>query len=86
MTYKVVIADKAKKNIKRLDKQTQTRIVKAIKKLAENPRPNGCKALQGEFKGLTRIRIGDYRIIYEIVDNMLIITVLTVAPRGGIYS
>jgi mRNA interferase RelE/StbE len=86
MKYEVIIDKKALEYLERLPKNVRIRIRNKIDGLAGNPRPSGCKALQGEFKGLTRIRVGDYRIIYEIIDNMLIIAVLTVAPRGGVYS
>jgi mRNA interferase RelE/StbE len=53
--------------------------------LATNPRPANCKKLKG-FKGLYRIRAGDYRIIYRIEDNALIIEVIRIGDRKDIYS
>ena len=56
----------------------------AIHSLAENPRPSGYKKMMG-YENLYRIRVGDWRIIYAIEDDKLVILILTVAPRGRIY-
>lgn len=52
--------------------------------LEENPRPHGVKAMAGH-KGLFRIRVGDYRILYEIDDTAHVVTVTRVRPRGAAY-
>ncbi len=52
--------------------------------LAFDPRPSGCKKLKG--RNAYRIRIGDYRAIYDIIDNKLIITVINVAHRKDVYE
>jgi len=52
--------------------------------LEENPRPHGVKAMAGH-KGLFRIRVGDYRILYEIDDTARVVTVTRVRPRGAAY-
>ncbi len=57
-----------------------------IQALATNPRPLGCKALQGGWRGYTRIRSGDYRIIYRIEDDRLIVMVVKVGNRRDIYD
>lgn len=76
------------KNLKKLDKAQAKLILAWIKKnLVETiePRAQG-KALQGQFKGLWRYRVGNYRIIAEIKDNELIILLLAVAHRKNIYT
>ncbi len=57
---------------------------KAIHSLAENPRPNGYIKLKG--KDAYRIRVGDYRIIYEIIDKILLVDVIDVGHRSDIYE
>lgn len=58
-----------------------------VSKLADNPRPDGCVKLKGERKlPLYRIRIGDYRVIYAIQDQQLIVLVIQVGHRKGIYK
>jgi mRNA interferase RelE/StbE len=61
-----------------------TRIVKRLQELANDPRPNGYKKLKG--RGGYRIRIGDYRIIYEIEDNKLVVLVIDIGHRKDIYN
>ena len=59
-------------------------LLDAIETLAENPRPKGCKKLKG--RSGFRIRKGDYRIIYDIYDNVLIIDIIAVGHRRDIYD
>ena len=58
----------------------------AIDGLAENPRPDGVKKLKGSEEDLYRIRVGDYRIIYEVYDIRLIVNVVAVAHRREVYE
>lgn len=60
------------------------RVVARLEALAEEPRPHGCRKLRGQ-DDLYRIRIGDYRAIYSIVDNRLIVLVVAVGHRRDIY-
>jgi mRNA interferase RelE/StbE len=83
MTYSVTILRSAQKQLAKLDSQTRNRIASAIYALADNPRPSGCKKLTG--RSAWRIRIGTYRVIYEIQDNELIILVVTIAHRREVY-
>jgi len=82
--WQVVIHRKAEKTIKRLRGEMLERTRQAIRSLAENPRPIGYKKMMG-YDNLYRIRVGDWRIIYAIEDDKLIVLVLEVAPRGRIY-
>lgn len=70
--------------MRKLDRHTAIRIVNAIGELANNPRPHGCIQLRGG-SGEYRIRVGNYRIIYDIQDQELIILVLRVGHRREIY-
>lgn len=88
MKYKVIFSERAKKEIKKLDKQISALIVGwIIKNLdgCENPRRFG-KALKGDKSGQWRYRIGDYRIICEIIDNEITILVLEVGHRRSVYD
>ena len=82
--WKIIIHRKAEKTLKRLSGEMLERTRKAIGALAENPRPGGYKKMTGH-KELYRIRGGQWRIIYKIEAEELIILILTIAPRGGVY-
>ena len=82
--WQVMIHRKAEKTIKRLRGEMLERTRLAIRSLSDNPRPIGYKKIIG-YDNLYRIRVGDWRIIYAIEDDRLIVLVLEVAPRGRIY-
>jgi mRNA interferase RelE/StbE len=82
--WQVVIHRKAERILRRLEGDTLERIRQAIRKLASDPRPTGVKKLAG-YENLFRIRMGDWRIIYAIEDERLIILILEISPRGGAY-
>jgi len=84
MKYTVLIERYAQKQIMRLDKKAIPVIKSAIASLADNPRPNGYKKLKGE--DAYRIRVDDYRVIYEIDDGKIIVTVVSVGHRKDIYK
>ncbi|MEI7902564.1 MAG: type II toxin-antitoxin system RelE/ParE family toxin [bacterium] len=69
MSYTVEILRVAQKQLSRLDRQSQERLIVAIRFLAVNPRPEGCLKLTG--RPAWRIRVGAYRVIYEIADGQL---------------
>jgi mRNA interferase RelE/StbE len=62
----------------------QARLVEAADALASNPRPHGVKKLQGD-ENLWRIRVGAYRIVYEIHDDRLVVLVIRIGDRKDIY-
>jgi mRNA interferase RelE/StbE len=72
--------------LSKLPKEEIEKILAKISGLAKTPRPSGFKTLQGELKGLHRIRSGNYRIVYRINDTKLIILVIRVAHRGKVYE
>lgn len=83
MKYTVLIERYALKQIMKLDKQVIPVIKTAIASLADNPRPYGYKKLKGE--DAYRIRVGEYRIIYEIDDDIIVVTVVSVGHRKEVY-
>ena len=88
MKYKVIFTEKAKKELKKLDKCTAALIIGWIEKNiqnCENPRIHG-KGLVGNKSGQWRYRIGDYRLLCEIKDTEVIILVLELGHRRNIYE
>jgi mRNA interferase RelE/StbE len=84
MTYTIFLRQRARKAYLALDRPVRKRIDEAIDKLAADPRPPGTKPLTGE-PGVFRIRIGDYRVLYEIHEERLIVEVIDVGHRREIY-
>lgn len=84
MSYTVKIASKAQKELKKVSPPYQKNIVKAIKELALNPMPVGVKKLKGQINQY-RVRVADYRIIYEVHGTEMIILVVKVGHRRSIY-
>ena len=85
MTYKVLFEPAAKRQLKKLPIAIQQGLRPFIDKLAENPRPLGCKKLKGR-KDQYRIRSGTYRIIYTVKDTALIVTVISLGHRREAYD
>lgn len=82
--YRVFFTPSADKALQRLPAAVQTRIASAAKELGNDPRPHGCVKLKGE-DDLWRIRVGDYRVIYAIEDEELVVLVVRVAHRKDVY-
>lgn len=82
--YTVQIAPAVRKQLKPLPKPDKKRILDKIDSLGSNPRPAGYKQLQG-FGNFFRVRVGDYRIIYNILDDVLVVAVVKVANRRDAY-
>jgi mRNA interferase RelE/StbE len=82
--YRVEISRRAVKAIARLERAGQLRIRAAIDLLADEPRPPGCVKLAGEASAC-RVRVGDYRIVYDVIDDRLVIQVVRVGHRRDIY-
>jgi mRNA interferase RelE/StbE len=81
MTYAVEISSSAAHPLPTIHRKTRLRIVGAIELLAVEPRPPGVKMLRGGEQGRWRARVGDYRIVYAIEDDRLIVLALRVAHR-----
>ena len=78
MTYAVAVLRRAQRELQRLPHEDYERVREAIRALAQNPRPTGCLALTG--RAGWRIRVGNYRVIYEIDDVQ---HTVTIAPNGS---
>lgn len=84
-SYEIEVRPAALRALRRIDKPHRLRIEDAIDGLATDPRPHGTKALQGH-RGRLRIRVGDYRIVYEVQDEQLVVVVVTLGHRRDIYD
>lgn len=86
MDYRVKVSKTALKQIGKLPQEAQRRILDALDELdgTETPRETG-KALQGALKGFWRYRVGNYRIVCQIIDQELVVLVVKVAHRRDVY-
>ncbi len=88
MSWTIKVEDNVRKTLKKLDPQSRRRIINFLNQdLAklENPRQKG-KSLTGKFKGMWRYRVGNYRILCEIIDDELVIVAVEVGHRSSIYK
>jgi mRNA interferase RelE/StbE len=82
--YRVLLERRAEKDLSRLSSEIHDRVIGAIQSLANNPRPPGCRKLAGS-KSDWRIRVGDYRVVYEIADEIRIVRINRVRHRREAY-
>ena len=83
--YSLEIKPSAGKELDALDDALFARIDRKIMALAENPRPPGCKKLKG-YKDQWRIRVGDYRVVYTVDDQKLLVEVTRIRHRRDVYK
>lgn len=83
MSYRIQIEQGALKALKRIPSQDRQRIRAAIRALAEEPRPHGCKRLTD--RNDWRIRVGVYRVVYRIEEKRLLVLVLKIGHRREVY-
>ena len=82
--WQVIVERNADRRMSRLPKEVRSRLLVALDRLAENPRHPGVIKLQG-YSALYRVRVGDWRIVFTIRDEQLIVIVVEVDTRGGVY-
>ena len=82
--YEVYLERAAERDLKRLSAEESHRVIPHIKELAKNPRPSGFRKITGS-KSDGRIRIGDYRVIYEIDEKAMVVRVMRVRHRRDAY-
>lgn len=85
MSYLVQFTTAAARQVKKLPRPARDRILDAIEDLGEDPRPHGVKKLSGE-QTAWRIRVGEYRVIYDVFDSELVVTVVRAGHRREIYE
>ncbi|MCC7354997.1 MAG: type II toxin-antitoxin system RelE/ParE family toxin [Anaerolineae bacterium] len=82
MRYRVEVTKRARKQIDRLPRPLWARVQEAIDALAETPRPLGCLPVKDAPPDTYRIRVGDYRVVYVVRDEILVVVVIRVVPRS----
>ena len=82
--YEVLLEHSAERDLKALAADIFHRIIPKIKYLSQNPRPSGCHKITGS-KNDWRIRVGDYRVIYEIDDRRRLVKVMRIRHRRDVY-
>ena len=85
MTVEVRLVRRAARSLASMERREQQRIRAALDLLADNPRPPNCAAMQGE-DSVYRVRVGGYRIVYEVRDNLLLILVGVVRSVANMYQ
>ncbi len=86
LTWRIEVDKDVQRSMRKLDRQVAKRIVAKLREISEmdDPRSTG-KALSGNLSGLWRYRVGDYRIICDIEDEVLVVLVIDVAHRREVY-
>ena len=82
--YEILLERRAERDIKKLSIEIFQRIIPRIKALAENPKPTGSRKITGS-KSDWRIRIGEYRVIYEVDEKSRVVKVMRIRHRKDIY-
>lgn len=82
--YKIAISATAERQLRKISREDAIRILRSISLLAVDPRPAGCRKMSG-YEDIYRIRIGNYRVIYEIDGKRIVIVILKIGHRKDIY-
>ncbi|MCB0097610.1 MAG: type II toxin-antitoxin system RelE/ParE family toxin [Caldilineaceae bacterium] len=82
--WKILVQKRPEMALRRLPRDLQQRLYKAMHSLEQDPRPPNCMKLVG-YAELYRIRVVDWRIVYAIEDDRLIVLIVEVAPRASVY-
>ena len=83
VTYSIQIKQRAARELRRVPENARRRIIGAIDDLRANPLRGG--VLKGDLRGLRRLRIGDYRVVYEVQHSALVVLVVRIAQRAAAY-
>jgi mRNA interferase RelE/StbE len=84
MAYKISLKKRAIKALEKINEPHYSNIKEAIYSLSNNPRPSGCKKLKG--RDGYRIRVANYRILYDVFDDVLLVDVIDLGHRKDIYE
>jgi mRNA interferase RelE/StbE len=85
VAYRIEVTPRARKDLKALPKRERQRVAEQIDALKADPRPTGCKKLKGR-EDFYRIRVGSYRVVYQIENEILLILIVRVGDRKEIYE
>lgn len=81
--YRIEFKRSVRKDLRKIGKSDVVRILEVIQRLGEDPYSPGSKKLVGEE--LYRVRVGNFRILYEVIDEVLVVTVIKVSHRKDVY-
>ncbi|HLL88252.1 MAG TPA: type II toxin-antitoxin system RelE/ParE family toxin [Tepidisphaeraceae bacterium] len=84
MAYEIEYAPSAERQVRKLPRDVQVRVLQKVDQLASHPRPSGCKRLVGRTE-MWRVRIGDYRVVYRIDDDREFLIITVVGHRRDVY-
>jgi mRNA interferase RelE/StbE len=84
LAYRIEFTPRAERDFKSLDGSIRGRIKQRIDSLAENPYPSGIKKIEGEEE-LYRLRVGDYRILYQVKSKILLVLIVRIGHRRDVY-
>lgn len=85
MAHRIEVSPAAARQLNKIDRRVLPQIAEKIDSLASEPRPHGCEKLSG-YHSLYRVRVGDYRIVYRVEDQLVLVVVLRVGNRAEIYE
>lgn len=83
--YEILLENRAEKDLRKLPRDIYRRVVHTIDGLAQNPRPHGSRKLVGSESDW-RVRVGDYRVVYEILDSQRLVRIMYVRHRKDAYK
>ena len=83
--YTISFKESANKELQKLPKNVIAKIIPVIERLANNPRPSGCKKLEGAKENIYKVRVGDYRVIYLIEDIIKVVEIRKIGHRKEVY-
>jgi mRNA interferase RelE/StbE len=86
MSYAVTYDSRGERDFERLPLAMMARIATELRGLVENPRPPGVTALKGRLRGMLRLRVGDWRIVYQVDDHTETVVITEIAHRGKVHD
>jgi len=86
VSFEIQLSTRAYKFFKKIPRDVYIRLINKIEELAENPFPTGVKRIFGREEKLFRIRVGDYRILYEIFPDKKVILIVNIDKRSKVYK
>lgn len=83
-SYRVEVSTTAERQIRRLQRDDQIRVLRAVRDLATEPHPRGCRKLRG-YEDVYRLRVGTFRVLYSVERERILVIILKVGHRKDIY-
>lgn len=83
--HEVLLSGQAERDLKRLPAEVFHRVIAAVRSLGADPRPHDCRKLRGSTRDDYRIRVGEYRVVYEIDDTARVVRIMRVRHRREVY-